>query len=70
MFPPPTHTLGQAADCFSSKTSLECVPFLYITFPQHHKINCTMECFNFLLSLESHANKTFGEKEKLPSKWQ
>ena len=42
------------------------MPFLCITFPQHHKINSTMECFNFLSSLENHANKTFSEKSSCP----
>lgn len=42
------------------------MPFLCITFPQRYKINCTMECFNFLSSLENHANKTFSEKSSCP----
>ena len=41
-----THSKSNSRS-FLFQNSLECVPFLCITFPQCHKINCIMECFNF-----------------------
>lgn len=64
---PSPHTYSRSScRSFLSSNSLECVPFLCITFPQHYKINCTMECFNFLSSSENHANKTFSERSSCP----
>lgn len=57
-----THS-GSSSRLFPFQNSLEWVPILCITYPQHHKINYTI---NFLSSLENHANKTFSEKSSCP----
>lgn len=65
-YPPPPSTStysGSSSRSVLFQNSLECVPFLCITYPQYHKINCTI---NFLSSLENHANKTFSEKSSCP----
>lgn len=64
---PSPHTYSRSScRSFLSSNSLESVPFLCITFPQHYKINCTTEYFNFLSSSENHANKTFSERSSCP----